>query len=104
MGKPERINEVFNDINFIKLSMNKSMIGKKKHVEKSNRVLETEQIASKLQGIYHAPQSYSFFLKCAWNLPESTIWDAVEASRRPWIKSPVKYFVKTCSNRLSEQA
>lgn len=98
MGKPTSINEVINE-RFNKLNLNDNINDKK--VVRSNKVVQTEYIANKLQNEFHAPQSYAFFLKCAWNMSEGDIWNAVEASKRPWIKSPVKYFVKTCSNAMS---
>lgn len=97
MGKPERINEIIND-RFNKLNLNDNINDSKSR--KSRKVVQTEYIANKLQSEFHAPQSYAFFLKCAWNMSEGDIWEAVEASKRPWIKSPVKYFVKTCSNAM----
>lgn len=92
------INEKFNKLNFN--DYNDISVENSKPVEKSKRALETETIAFRLQKEFHAPQSYAFFLKCAWHLSEAEIWNAVEASKRPWIKAPIKYFVKSCANLM----
>lgn len=100
MGKPvsmkSLVNEKFNKLNF---NDNESM-----KREKNTKVIQTEYIANKLQQEYHAPGSYAFFLKCAWHLSEGEIWNVVELSRKPWIKMPVKYFVKSCSNLMAEKS
>lgn len=96
------INEKFNKLNFN--DYNDRYVENSKPVEKSKRALETEAIAFRLQKEFHAPQSYAFFLKCAWHLTESEIWNAVEVSRRPYIKAPIKYFVKTCANLMATKS
>lgn len=99
----ERINDLINE-RFNKLNLNdynENYVEKSKTVEKSKRALETEATAFRLQKEFHAPQSYAFFLKCAWHLSEAEIWNAVEASKRPYIKAPIKYFVKTCANLMA---
>ena len=62
----------------------------------------TEYVADKLVGIFDAPQSRNFFLKCAWNLPEDTIWSAVEDSRKKGVKSAIALFIFICNNALNE--
>lgn len=57
--------------------------------------------AQKLIDKYNAPQSRNFFLKCIYHLTESDIENAVELSTQPWVKSPIKYFVRICSNKLN---
>lgn len=57
--------------------------------------------AQKLIDKYNAPQSRNFFLKCIYHLAESDIESAVELSTQPWVKSPIKYFVRICSNKLN---
>ena len=57
--------------------------------------------AQKLIDKYNAPQSRNFFLKCIYHLTESDIENAVELSTQPWVKSPIKYFVHICSNKLN---
>lgn len=102
MGKPTPINEVINE-RFSKLNLNDINDETVEKRKKSAKASKTEAIASKLQREFDAPQSYDFFLKCAWHLSESDIWSAVEASKRPWIKAPVKYFVRSCHNKMLEQ-
>lgn len=93
--KTNDINEVlykrtFNDIND---SMSKSI-----------KVGYTEHVADKLVKIYDAPKSRNFFLKCAWNLSEDTIWTAVEKSRKKGIECSVKYFIAICNKALRERS
>ena len=57
--------------------------------------------AQRLIDKYNAPQSRNFFLKCIYHLTESDIESAVELSTQPWVKSPIKYFVRICSNKLN---
>lgn len=58
--------------------------------------------ADKLVEKYNAPQSRKFFLKCVYHLSESDIEDAVELSMQPWVKSPIKYFVRICSSKFDK--
>ena len=95
MGKVRNINEVINDKSmkvFLKKNINdKSMMA---------RIAQTDYTADKLVKIFSSPQSRRFFLKCAWNLSEDTIWTAVENSNKRHIKCPIKYFVTICSKEL----
>lgn len=70
---------------------------------KSYNQRKTEYIATKLVRTFEAPQSYNFFLKCAWNLSEAFIWNAVEASQSKKVKSPIKYFVSCCHREMSSR-
>lgn len=100
--REQSINEIVND------SMKK--FSKRKLIEvndsmkksKAPKVAYTEFVADKLVEIFNAPQSRDFFLKCAWNLSEDTIWSAVEDTRKKCVKSPIKLFVFLCSNALKE--
>lgn len=66
------------------------------------KVAYTEYVADKLVKIFDAPQSRNFFLKCAWNLSENTIWSAVEDSRKKCVTSPIALFIFLCNNALRE--
>ena len=66
------------------------------------KVSYTEYMADKLTNIFDAPQSRQFFLKCAWNLSEDTIWSAVEDSRKKGVRSPIALFIFLCNNALKE--
>lgn len=70
---------------------------------KAPKVAYTEYVADKLVDIFNAPQSRKFFLKCAWNLSEDTIWSAVEDSRKKCVESPIALFVFLCNNALKER-
>lgn len=85
-------------INEISLKRNSMIINDRK----SPRAMSTEMVADRLVEIFNAPQSRNFFLKCAWHLSEDQIWTAVENSKKPKVKSPVKYFVACCSKELSK--
>lgn len=91
MNNESLVNEVF-----LKKNINESLKGD------TAKISYTEYVADKLVKIFNAPQSRKFFLKCAWNLSEDTIWTAVENSRRRRVKSPVKYFVAICQRALQE--
>ena len=67
------------------------------HAERAKR---TEEVADMLVEIFNAPSSRNFFLKCAWHLSEYQITQAINRSRLPNIKMPVKYFVRTCNNEM----
>lgn len=94
MNNESLVNEVF-----LKKNINESLISLKGDTTK---ISYTEYVADKLVKIFNAPQSRKFFLKCAWNLSEDTIWTAVENSNRRRVKSPVKYFVAICQRALQE--
>ena len=87
-----KLNEI-NDIN------DKSMKG-----NINSKIAYTEYVADKLSRIFNAPQSRRFFLKCAWNLSENTIWSAVEDSQKKSVKSPIALFVFLCNKALKELA
>ena len=95
------VGEIVNDksMKFSKRKFNdKSMNGSKKY-----KIAYTEHVADELVKIYDAPNSRKFFLKCAWHLPEDTIWSAVEESRKKIVDSPIKLFVFLCNNALRKQ-
>lgn len=60
----------------------------------------TEKIADDLVEEFNAPESRDFFLKVAWHLPTTFIWDKVKVSRSKRISSPLHYFVKICKNEM----
>ena len=93
----ERLNDINESMELSPDNINESMKG-----NRCGKVKQTEHIARTLVDIFVAPKSYNFFLKTAWNLPEFFIRNAVESSRRPKIKSPVKYFVAICSNEMQK--
>lgn len=91
-------------IESMKLKLNKESMNNvsndiisKRHITSD----EAEYKAQKLVEKYNAPQSRNFFLKCVYHLSEHDIEDAVELSMKPWVKSPIKYFVKVCYSRLN---
>ncbi len=101
------INEIVNES--MKIFINKNLdeindIDNDKTTRKKRvpKVAYTEYLADKLVDIYNAPKSRDFFLKCAWNLSEDTIWAAVEKSRGKRVKKPIALFVFICNNALQE--
>lgn len=92
----EPINESLNQWRF-----SKRIVNEVNERPKISKVSKTEAIADKLVSTFNSPNSRNFFLKCAWHLSEDTIWTAVERSKRKGIASPVRYFVKYCSNAMN---
>ena len=59
-----------------------------------------ESRADALISYFNAPHCREFFLKCIYHLPDVEIYKAMENATRPYVKSPVKYFNKTCKQLL----
>ena len=52
-------------------------------------------------GCMDAGGCFRYFVKCFQALPENVIWDIYEtATRKPGIKSPIKYFIGACRNQM----
>lgn len=60
-----------------------------------------QRIAWKITEKLNAPNSYQFFLKCAWNLSENTIWDVVERSYSPKIKNKERWVISALHKELN---
>ena len=101
MGKAESIIEIIEPMKkkFTSISLNNDTNDSNSKYRISAELAEFR--AQKLIGKYNAPQSRNFFLKCIYHLTESDIENAVELSTQPWVKSPIKYFVRICSNKLN---
>lgn len=101
MGKAESIIEIIEPMKkkFTSISLNNDTNDSNSKYRISAELAEFR--AQKLIDKYNAPQSRNFFLKCIYHLTESDIENAVELSTQPWVKSPIKYFVHICSNKLN---
>lgn len=101
MGKAESIIEIIEPMKkkFTSISLNNDINDSNSKYRISAELAEFR--AQKLIDKYNAPQSRNFFLKCIYHLTESDIENAVELSTQPWVKSPIKYFVHICSNKLN---
>lgn len=88
--------------NSMKIPLKRNLNDKSMNKELAPRVSYTEYVADRLVKIFDAPKSRKFFLKCAWNLSEDTIWSAVEDSRKKCVKSPIALFIFICNNALKE--
>ena len=101
MGKAESIIEIIEPMKkkFTSISLNNDTNDSNSKYRISAELAEFR--AQKLIDKYNAPQSRNFFLKCIYHLTESDIENAVELSTQPWVKSPIKYFVRICSNKLN---
>lgn len=107
MGRTQRINEIDNDsMKSIKNRLidindinDRSRRGKRRVAPK---VEYTDYVADKLVDIFEAPKSRNFFLKCAWNLSEDTIWSAVEETRKKCVTNPIGLFIFLCNNELQK--
>lgn len=69
----------------------------KKQISPELAEFKAQQLINK----YNSPQSRNFFLKCIYHLTEADIQNAVELSMQPWVKSPIKYFVRVCYDKLN---
>lgn len=67
--------------------------------KKDSRV---DRIADRLVQEYQAPDSRSFFCKCAWRMSEYDIDSLIYLSKKPGVISPLKYFVSCCHRRMSK--
>lgn len=101
MGKAASIIEIIEPMKkkFTSISLNNDTNDSNSKYRISAELAEFR--AQKLIDKYNAPQSRNFFLKCIYHLTESDIENAVELSTQPWVKSPIKYFVRICSNKLN---
>jgi len=79
------MNNVYNDNN------------RKRHINSDIAEFKAQKLVEK----YNAPQSRNFFLKCIYHLTEADIENAVELSMQPWVKSPIRYFVRICYSKLN---
>lgn len=81
----------------------KSGIISAKPVEKAVKKLSSytaETRADALISYFNAPHCREFFLKCIYHLPDTEIYEAMQSATRPYVKSPIKYFNKTCKQLL----
>lgn len=96
----ERYNDIVNEK--LKVFRSMSMTMKKKRHRKSSQ--QVDGIADKLVRDFNAPASRAFFCKCAWTLSEDDIWTTKEYACRPEVKSPLKYFIRVCSDKMKRCA
>lgn len=89
---------------FLKRNFNDNDRPAKSSLTRRAMTQKTEAIADRLVKTFGAPQSRNFFLKCAWHLSEAQIWEIAERAQGPQIKSPIKYFVASCSQQLAMRA
>ena len=79
------------------LSLNKALSLKEERARKSQNI--AQRMADKL----NRQDSYRFFLKCAWHLSESTIWDIVDrANSKSDLKSPSKWAIAALASELNK--
>lgn len=96
-------NEAINEESLKKItkdSISISMMRDKQKQSKQAKVRHIDEMADRLVRIYGANDSRQFFLKCYWYLDERFIDDVVEKSKRPFIISPLKYFISSCHNEM----
>lgn len=101
MGKSElaTVNESIAQLKRINPSMGNVSNDKSSAAKMSPELAEFK--ANLLVEKFNAPNSRLFFLKCIYHLSEYEIQNAVERSQQPWVKSPIKYFVKYCYSKLN---
>lgn len=66
------------------------------------RADHVDWIADRLVKELDAPNCRAFFAKCGWYLAEDVIWSALDAAKKPSIKSPARYFNSICKVHLSK--
>lgn len=93
------INEFNDHWNSSKKNLNESMINDVNY----QREMRAKRIANQLVERFSAPNSFKFFLKCAYRMSENDIWTVYEQSHRGRINSPIRYFVASCSKRPEMQ-
>ena len=100
MGGTASINEIIGSMKnkFTYSSMNNVSNDNNSHSKISPDLAEFK--AQRLVEKYNAPQSRNFFLKCVYHLSEGDIQEAVDMSMQPWVKCPVKYFVRVCCSKF----
>ena len=81
-------------------SISLSMIREKNNQLKKQKARKIDDMADRLVRIYGAEGSRRFFLKCYWYLSEDFVENVVEMSKKPYVKSPLKYFVSSCHNEM----
>lgn len=94
------INDFNDQCNFSERNFNESMIID----DTKPRQVKAASVAKRLVVKFNAPQSFKFFYKVGYYLSEDEIWTFYEKSNNPRINSPIKYFVKSCSQRLAQVA
>jgi len=70
--------------------------------DSSRSQLKQRAIAEKLLSKLHEPNSWKFYLKCAYHLSEDQIWSAVELATKPQVKYPNRYFVCLAKKMLEK--
>ncbi len=93
--RPQTLKSMINDQwNSSKRNLNESM-----NNDHNIRAKHAEQIANNLVRKFDAPNSYKFFLKCAYRMSENDIWTTYELSHKGRVRSPIRYFVASCAKR-----
>ncbi len=97
--RPESLKSMINDQwNSSKRNLNESMIN-----DNNLRAARAQRIAERLVDKFSAPQSYKFFLKCAYRMSENDIWTTYELAHKGRVRSPIRYFVASCAKRPEMQ-
>ena len=68
------------------------------------RARQVENIAKKLVIEFQAEQSYKYFIKVAYTLAESKIWEIADKALSPSVKCPVKYFVAVTHREMMDRS
>lgn len=65
------------------------------------RIHRAQRIADDLVRKFgpHSKNCYQYFCKCAYNLPESTIWNCYEDSRKTTVKNSLAYFLSVTKSQ-----
>lgn len=100
-GEAKRINEIENENDiecFLKRNIIFNDIGSRKAKLCSDK--EAESGAKRYIRLLDAPECREFFLKVMYHLPYEERERILEASRKPWIKTPKKFFTYCAKREL----
>lgn len=70
------------------------------NIDKYKKSREVELIAGKLVGELCNPNSFQYYCKIAWSLPENVIWNNLEAAKNAKNADPRKLFTWLCKRDM----
>lgn len=97
MGKSNNVKEAsFRSYNNVK-----EEVAQKRSGTAQSRIRRAQRIADDLTRKFGKVSSncYSYFCKCAYNLPESVIWNCYEDSRSPSVRNSLAYFLSVTKSQ-----
>lgn len=81
---------------------NVTPIKEHKHKAYPYNITDVQRTATKLVDTFNDPDSFEFYCKVAWNLPESMIWNKVELAKVKSRGKPAAYFTFLCKLEMTD--